>query len=506
MFTRDKVAGAGLFLLALLLAPGSAAAGGGTDRQVTQQQDAVKYIWVVGSWDFESCRILTDDLEFVPQYADIAALCGIETTRLLNDGIIWLYYLGEYHYTANVIVELPPIEIKTDYIAGAAVVTAADPLPGQRITRIEALINGAPAVCDDYNGTPGPAGSLRCSFPINRAPVLFSAYAVSSYGDNSKSVTMRIGNRINSDPVFSAAAVNQFMVIGDIAYTQYNPYFDIPLRWGVLPGPDPVPWWLRTAGNVELITSHSYYYLAGQILLAGRLDGQNCYNYGLDGDYANQCGLTLAADLVTEYQNAYNGEIMAAADRYGVPAALIKRVIAVESQFWPGALGQAGENGLYQLTRDGADTILRWSGVTYLEICGLYFDTCQDIPYDNLESWQRDLLANHILSDPNNIDYLAAALKANAYQVDRLIDNILGIEDPGQYFDYVDLWRMAVINYHTGATVTAAIMQQLIQRQDPITWDNYAAALERVQASGSGYITRICGGSCSSSPPTGTGH
>jgi len=501
----SKFAGAGLFLLALLMLPGSRAAAFGPDREVVQQQEAVKYIWVVGNYSFESCRILTNNIEAVPQYQEIAAYCGLETTKLLNNNIVWLYYLGEYQYTEEKTVKLPPIEITTNFIDGNIEIQALDPLPGEAITRIEGDLNGQPIVCDQYTGRAGPGGSLACRFPVYRIPATFRAYAASTYGDTSENVTLRIGNKIKSDPKFLGTE-NNYFVIGDNAYTQYNVYFDILNRWGVLPGPDPLPGWVKTAGEAELYTSHSYYYLSGQILLNGFLDGHFCNNYGLRGNYANQCGLEITADLAEHYQNAYNQEIAAAADRYGVPASLVKRVIAIESQFWPDALGISGERGLYQLTRDGADTILRWSGDTFLEICGVYFDTCDKTPYDNLAAWQRDLLANHILSDPNNINYLAAALKANAYQVDRLLANILNVDPPGQYFNYLDLWSMTIINYHTGATVTAAILQQIQQRQDPITWDSYAAALARVKPSGRDYLARICGGRCSSLAPTGTGH
>lgn len=489
---RVSIAG---FIVLLLLAVSpdhhrANAGSPGPGRQVIEQREYTAYIWVVGAWDFESCRIITDTIEAVPQYKDIAAMCGIKTTSLVNSGAANLYYLNQYTYLKDTVIKLPEIIIKTDYDgSGSIIVTAADPLPGQAITRIEASINNAPAVCDDLTGIPGPAGSLRCEFPLYNPPIHFTAYALSSFGDRSRLTELRIGKSLARAPFFTENEGDLF-ILGDNAYTHYSIFNDIPLRWGVIPA-EPVPAWLLHVQGDKLITDHYYYYLAGQLLLAGVTAAPDCYNSGILGQYSTNCGLLAAFPYVYQYQNAYNKEINAAAAAWGIPNVLIKRVIAVESQFYTGALGQAGEDGLYQFTRSGADTMLRWNGSAYLDICGQYFDNCDLVPYDNMAAWQRDLMINYIMADPNNINNLAAALKANAYQVDRLINNIIGSAGD---LDYSDLWKLTIVNYHTGATVTSAVLQQIQEQGRALTWDNYAAALEQVQPSGSRYIKMIING------------
>lgn len=487
MNTISKIAGVAVALLAALI-PVAAAAGSGPGRYEVVDEEITRYIWAVGSWNYESCRIVTDEIETVPQYQDIAALCGAETTALLNDNVIWLYYIGSFTETRQVKRLLPEIEIRTSYGAADGVtVWAADPLGV--ILRIEANIDGFPAVCDQTNGQVLQAGGLACSFPIYSPPAEFSAYAVSDYGDTSRSARLRIGNSTAAAGIFTDPKGNR-LILGDNAYAKYNVYHDVPMRWGALPD-QPRPDWIRNVSNDDLRSDNKYYYLAGQLILEGLVAPAGCDNYGLDGQYATECGALAAFSQVYDYQNAYNVAISAAGARYGVPNRLIKAIVAVESQFYPDALGVSGERGLYQITRDGADTLLRWNGSAFLEICGYYFDNCDLIPYDNLESWQRDLLANYVLNHRNDLTLLAAALKANAYQIDRLLENIAGLETPGAAFTFSQLWAMTVMNYHTGATVTAAVLQQLQQRGDPIDWDHYAAAMERVRPSALEYLARV---------------
>lgn len=483
-----------VIIVLLLINPGQVKADGPPDRKVIEQVKRTAYIWAVGAWNFETCRILTDDINIVPQYADVAALCGIKSTSLINAGAANIYYLGKYEYLEDQAILLPEIIIKTDYRDNAVIVESIDPLPNQNITRIEAVINGIPAVCNDHTGgIPGPGGSLTCTFPVYGLPVIFTVFAASSYGDFSKTNSLRIGNMIQANYYFTDPE-KKVSIIGDGAYTNYSIYHDIPRRWGIVPGEDSIPGWLNIVPSDSLESDHYYYYLAGQILLAGVLAADNCPDRGIIGQYSTNCGVLAAFDAVYDYQNAYNSDITAAGELYGVPNRIIKRIVAVESQFWPGALGMAGEAGLYQFTRDGADTLLRWNGPAYIEVCLYYFDNCAAVGYDRLDAWQREVLKSHILADPNNLDYLAAALKANAYQVNRLIANVLGIDQAADVFSYVDLWKITISNYHTGATVTAAVFQQINELGLPVNWDSFAITIDRLKPSGLRYVNQVTRG------------
>ena len=478
--------------LVLLAVPGIVRADGPPKRVEIIQVQKTAYIWIVGGWGFEMCRILTDNLEHVPQPEDINALCSFETRQLYKDGIVWIYYLGEYHYLEDVAQPLPQIQIKTDFAGSAVIVQAFDPLPEHSVIKIDGMTSAGPLVCDTYTGTPIPSG-LRCEFPLYRPPGLITFFATSSYGDYSQNVRLRIGNKNQSDTIFSEPE-KSMIVIGDYAYTQYSPYFDIPLRWGLVPGDDPVPEWTKTVPNKTLLTDQFYYYLSGQILLGDLSAGQNCPNNGIsleNGQYATNCGVHSVFERAFEIQNAYNDEITQASALTGVPNRIIKRIIAVESQFYPNAFGVAGERGLYQFTRDGADTLLRWNGPLYIDLCSEYWDDCDKLGYDNLDQWQKDVLINHVLVDHNNIYYLASALKANAFQITRVLDNVADIETPGDILSYEDLWKMTILNYHAGPTITSAVLVNIQKLELEISWESFAIVLEDLQPTALQYVNRV---------------
>jgi len=478
-----------LIVFLALLFPGNALADGPPKRSEVIQVQKTAYIWVVGAWNFETCRILTDDIEIVPQYADVSALCGVLSTSMLNDGSANLYYLGKYEYLEDTPQDLPQIQIKSSVDESSVTVRAFDPLPDHDVIQIDAMINGIPAVCDATNAVPVPSG-IECVFPVYNFPVLFSAFATSSYGDTSKSIELRIGNMMEFDPYFSEPSI-PLVIVGDDAYTQYNIYHDIPRVWGVTPGTDIVPSWLKTVPVEGLETDHYYYYLAGQILLESPLEGQLCHNYGISGQYATNCGVMAVFEQTYQYQNAYNEEITVASHETGVPNRIIKRILAVESQFYPNAFGIAGERGLYQFTRDGADTLFRWNGPFYVKICGEYWDYCGQYGYDSLADWQRDVLINHVMTDPNNLYYLGSALKSNAYQITQVLDSVLGIEDPGGVLSYEDLWKITVLNYHAGPTLVSAVLVNMQELDLPISWESFATVLRDLQPLALQYVQRV---------------
>jgi hypothetical protein len=78
---------------------------------------------------------------------------------------------------------------------------------------------------------------------------------------------------------------------------------------------------------------------------------------------ATPCGNAAARNAVLAWQNQFNAEIFNAAIAYNVPARLLKRLMMIESQFWPYYEGDAGETGIMQITDNGLDTLLRFDRV-----------------------------------------------------------------------------------------------------------------------------------------------
>ena len=227
------------------------------------------------------------------------------------------------------------------------------------------------------------------------------------------------------------------------------------------------------------------------MILSGELDIPGCDNWGVEpwsGGYATQCGLEHARDAVVVAQNAYNEQIAAAGRESGVASRLLKNIIMLESQMWPDAAGQHGEAGLYQLSRAGADTLLRWDGRAYIERCDWYFEDCQTLGYDNREPWQQELLISSVMRDANDIALLGDVLVANAAQVDQLL-NAYGAAD----MDYLARWRITIGNYHAGPGLTSAVLDQIRQQVMAPDWDSYEQILGEIQPGVLDYIHAATG-------------
>ena len=109
-----------------------------------------------------------------------------------------------------------------------------------------------------------------------------------------------------------------------------------------------------------IATSENYYLLAGKLIWYG-LAKANCTGgySGLDPLTlsAIPCGMDGAHVKMIEWQNGLDAEILAAAREWNVPAALLKRLIADETQFWTWT-GTAGEHGMIQITDAGASVVM----------------------------------------------------------------------------------------------------------------------------------------------------
>lgn len=118
----------------------------------------------------------------------------------------------------------------------------------------------------------------------------------------------------------------------------------------------------QPASAAELVTDQPLAWLAGRLIWHGLVKPQCDGLSGLDPYTlaANPCGEASARSEVITWQNRYNAEIYSAAVTYHVPARLLKRMMSIESQWWPYWAGEAGETGIMQVTENGADVLLRY--------------------------------------------------------------------------------------------------------------------------------------------------
>ncbi len=441
-------------LFLVMFANPAAADGGGIRTQIITET-YTENIWTINGPDGrELCRVITDTNR--PTLDFIRAVCPGMVGNQLAAGRIYLNYLTTRDMTRETTIQLPEMIISarldTSVTPAELIVTASDPLPGERVSRIEARIGNVPVVCDQS----------PCVLPLpNAQSGTLTYWATSTLGDSTPRHVAMLH-----------APGGTLQIIGDTTLSSWTPAHRVPMLW-MTPPPNDLPTWLQNTSAHGLYTNQPLYYLAGQIILSGRVGVPPCDGLGIvpwSGGYATQCGFEYARPAMVVAQNKYNADIARAATISGVPSQLLKNIIAQESQFTASAEGIYGEEGLYQLSRLGADTLLRWDGPEYVRRCQMYeLRYCEGVGYDGRPEWQRELLISSVMSDANNIALLGDVLTANAAQVAHMLDN-LGSDG----WSYADLWRLTVINYHAGPDLVWSV---LIQIDGVYSWDSFETTL-----------------------------
>ena len=258
-----------------------------------------------------------------------------------------------------------------------------------------------------------------------------------------------------------------------------------------------IPQWLQTPVYAsQLRTEIAYNLLAGKLISNNIVDASQCENGGLlfNGS-ANACGLEIAKPAVIAWQNQFDEAILIAAKENRVPAFLLKRLFAKETQFWPGTSWLIYEYGLGQATSFGLDALFQYYPSYFQSICPAIFtyETCQK-SYAQLSASNRALLRGYMASRVLNadcptceagidiakvtasIDVFAKLLVANCHQVNQIIVN--NTEEPGgKSSSYDDLWRFTLANYNAGAGCVSDAIEEIVDEEQKLNWVNFANEL-----------------------------
>ncbi len=281
--------------------------------------------------------------------------------------------------------------------------------------------------------------------------------------------------------------------------------------WGIHQRPPYIPPILEPSVSLnELNTNTPYYYLVAMLIRNKVVDAQDCPGGGLQTPYvANTCGIERARAVLAEWQNMYDAEIIQASKNTGVPPRLLKQLFAIESQFWPGTYGNGHEIGLGQLNQSGADTLLLYNPPFFQRLCnGILHPNRCEMGYANLSSEERLMLRGYLVQRVNatctdcpagidvtrakeSVAVFAEVLRANCAQTAQIIYNVYR-RSPGQVSNYVDLWKLTLVNYHTGPGCTSKAVQYVNQSGLFLTWESLKSGLIRPECKkGSDYIERI---------------
>ena len=385
--------------------------------------------------------------------------------------------------------------------APAIVIQGQEPLPTEKIIRLEGTYNGKPFFCD---------GSDTCKFVPQETGlegVSVEFWAHSSYGDSSPLFRAQVRvSRVHADkpdPSYWYIDVLSSQWLG-------QPVAVCAEWWGALPPVGGPPDWLTSPTKREDLRSNvPYNHLASNLIEHGMGSAIACSNGGLEpGGGVNACGLESARAAVTEWQNRFDGIILKTSQETGVPARLMKNLFARESQFWPGHNPAWGEMGLGHLTEQGSDTTFAWNSSFYEQFCPsiLSEERCSK-GYAHLGENERLLLRQSLVASVNatcadcplgydvsksdfSVNVFAQTLIANCRQTGQVVGNYTGSR-PGASVSYEDLWKLTLVNYNAGPrclgdAITGARLKGL-----PLIWENITSFLPAECARAIEYVNDI---------------
>ena len=198
----------------------------------------------------------------------------------------------------------------------------------------------------------------------------------------------------------------------------------------------------QALGAGDLVTYDNLSMLAGQLIWFGHVEVITCEGEsGVSEDkIATPCGYLSAHDDVVYWQNQFNEAIYNAALAYSVPARLLKRMMMIESQFWPFFEGPAGETGIMQITDNGFDTLLRWDG----EIDPVYLSRS-----DADKAWSRAVTRDALTCPTCNILEAIEQIKTDMPYYARLLAayHCRAVTINPALSD-ADAWRQTVVDYN----------------------------------------------------------
>lgn len=403
-------------------------------------------------------------------------------------------------------IQVPSGPVPRPYV----ILTAFSSLPRTVSVTIRGFVNSQEFVC---TGSP-------CIIDLeDSSRLVFAAYSES--GESSETVIASVSvTQVVGGYLVTIDSVSQFSSFSN----------SCSLAWGLSDQENPVTWDDFVQFPYEINTQKTLHYLATQLLITGIVDASDCPSGGLSIglSWPTACGLERASRAMIEWQNQYDDYIWLASRDHGIPPKILKTVIEVESQFWPGnSRFYLDEYGLGQTNQLGVDVLLRKDPTLYQRVCPSVLSDCAR-PYLSLDGLQQAMIRGAVMNlmdarcancsygfDLNkakeSISILAQLLKANCQQVDYIL-SIAQVPDPdadaatataaaeteerlqkwireggdaataavatiiargdGDTTSYEDLWRFTFLAYHSGLSCFQEAVKATVRDDQPITWEN----------------------------------
>lgn len=338
----------------------------------------------------------------------------------------------------------------------------AEPLAEYKITQVVVRMGDSERRCE--------ASACEMNLPVTRDGVgLLEIWAVSDYGDESQHQFLPYRMYLNQEE-------NPRYWLDLISRPWQDRLPSGALQWNLLPRvDDPILNSVTQPQNVaNLATREPFQYLAGKLIMTGRVDASSCQSSLLANKNANECGMEVARDQVIEWQNQYDSLILESAEKNKVPARILKAIIAKETQFWPYD-NVNNEYGFGKITENGSDMLLFWNPSYYSQICNASFKPEFCITSYGLQSESDKALlrgaALRNVGTKEEFDLIGATLSASINQVTKMMSNTTETT----YFNnttYSDLWKMTIANYHSGSGCLSTAMNATKDNSQPLIWEN----------------------------------
>lgn len=542
-----------LFLPVLLLNPGSdalaARPAAGTllpARKQTVVSTLTWYDWWMVRWENNEviCRILVEH-PGLPYSGEILNACGsllhsewknTQPCNLADPSTcrgMYLHQVRTFPGKRSQEITLPAPKVWLSLVncessgsgyhcssVPALLLSGEEPLVNEIIIRIQGTIDGEAFSC------PGNLCTLPLR-PTSAQGVLVEFWADSSLGDATERYKAMVrvvaeGEAPNPEPGVVEVSSSEPLWLVDILSSQFREggLATCSDTWQVFPDPGGPPVWLSTPLNQEdMLSTQSYYYLAGNLITEGLVSAGGCPNGGLAGTrLANQCGLEAAKPTVLEWQNRFDTEILKVAQNTGVPAQLIKNVFGRESQFWPGLYSNINEAGLGQLTDKGSDMLLMWNTDFFKQYCPnvLSEEACSK-GFIFLKPEEQDMLRGSLVSKVNascpdcplrvdleqarfSVQVFAQSMLASCSQTARMIYNVTN-RSPGLVSTYVDLWKFSLVNYNAGPGCFYDAAKRA-WNGSRLLWERFSISLDPACSPAVEYVNSIAGGNKIEPTPT----
>lgn len=381
-------------------------------------------------------------------------------------------------------IEAPVGVLSQPYV----VLSAFSALPTQVSIVIRGFVNTQEFIC-----TASP-----CAINLQTSSrLVFAAYAET--GESSETVIATVSvTQTDNGFLVTIDSVSQFRTFNNSCANAWGVFDELNVAWD-----DFVQF------PYELHTKKTLHNLATQLLLNGIVDASDCPAGGLSVGliWPTACGLERASSAMIEWQNQYDDHIWLASSDHGIPPKILKTLIEVETQFWPGnSRFYLDEYGLGQVNQLGIDVLLRRDPTLYQRVCPSVLSDCFR-PYLSLEPQQQAMIRGAVvkLMDVNcadceygfdldrakeSISLLAMLMRANCQQVDAML-RFIDLPDPDadaatataavatisaggdtDTTSYEDLWRFTLLSYHSGLNCFQEALISTRKANRPFTWEN----------------------------------